>query len=71
MEGCPGCEQQQKFKNQQLQSKLKEAIAYAKEHQTTVAIYEEPGQGYQFIRYDLAAGLPVIQIVSQYSSVTP
>jgi hypothetical protein len=65
--GCPGCESQQQFKNQELQAKIKEAIKYAKENQTAVAIYEEPGSGYQFIRYDLAVGLPILQIISQYS----
>jgi hypothetical protein len=67
--GCPGCEQQQQSKNQELQAIRTKAIEDAKKNKTAYGIYEEAGE-YKYIRYDLAARLPILQIVSQYSQLT-
>lgn len=59
---CLGCEQQALSIQWAYEQKKQEAINYAKEHQTDVAIFME-GNNWAFVHADRRAGLPVREII--------
>ncbi len=65
MSGCEGCFLSAKGQAAELSRAIKEAKTYAETNKVTVAIYKE-GNEYRYIDAANAAGLPVIQYVSQY-----
>jgi hypothetical protein len=65
--GCDGCNQQQQVINSQRASALKNAIAYAKEKQVPVSLYQDPAtREFLFVEARHANGLPVLQTISPY-----
>lgn len=59
---CMGCEQQALSMQWAYDLKKQEAIRYAKEHQTNVAIFMEGGN-WSFVHADILAGRPVREII--------
>lgn len=66
MSTCEGCFLSAKGQAAELSRIIKEAKNYAVQNQTTVAVYKE-GNEYRYIAAASAAGLPVLQYVSQYN----
>ncbi len=60
---CEGCEQTAKARTRVLDSIIKKAADYAKEHNKAVGIYQTP-EGPDFIELSLAAGIPILEIIS-------
>ena len=63
---CDGCIETAKARSRGLDSVIKKAANYAKEHNKTVAIYQAPEapEGYAYIDVSLAAGLPILEYIS-------
>lgn len=71
-EGCPGCFESARGQAIELETAIKEAKAYAKEKEKSMAIYKE-GSLYLFIDafYAYEQGYPVIKVVSGHSDTSP